>query len=124
MKVFIVEDVPETRQELVELLSATEEFEVVGHADSVHKALTGIEATAAEAVTLDISLADGSGVEILRQIRRRRLEITVVVLTANLYEALRAKCRQLGAVAVLDKINGLAQVRKALLADNRDPETH
>jgi hypothetical protein len=41
--------------------------------------------------------------------------LSVVVVTGNLYEALRVKCDQLGAVAVLDKINGLAQVREALL---------
>jgi DNA-binding NarL/FixJ family response regulator len=72
MKVFIVEDVPETRQELVELLSAAEQFEVVGHADSVRNALSGIEATAPEAVTFDISLPDGSGVEVLKHIRCHR----------------------------------------------------
>ena len=51
MKVFIVEDAPQTRQELVELLTAAKGFEVVGQAGSVHEALTGIESTAAEAVT-------------------------------------------------------------------------
>ena len=41
---------------------------------------------------------------------------SVVVLTANPYEALRAKCHQLGAVAVLDKLDGLDQAPQALLA--------
>ena len=114
MKVFIVEDAPQTCQELVELLVA-EGFEVVGQAGSVREALTGIEATAPEAVTLDISLPDGSGVEVLRHIRRRGWDLCVVVLTGNPYEALRAKCQQLGAAAVLDKFNGLAQAPEALL---------
>jgi len=116
VKVFIVEDAPQTRQELVELLAAAEGFEIVGQASSVREALTGIAAAAPEAVTLDISLLDGSGVEVLQQIRRRGWKLSVVVLTGNLYEALRVKCEQLGAVAVLDKIDGLAQVRAALLA--------
>jgi DNA-binding NarL/FixJ family response regulator len=108
---------------LVDLLSAAEGFEVVGHADTLRKALTGIEVTVPEAVTLDISLPDGSGVEVLKHICCHRLETSVVVLTANLYEALRVKCLQLGAMAVLDKINGLAQVRQALLAGHHDRET-
>jgi two-component system, NarL family, response regulator DevR len=112
MKVFIVEDVPQTRQELVELLSVVDGFEIVGQAGSVREALTAIEAAAPEAVTLDISLPDGSGVEILKHIHRRGWKLSVVVLTGNLYEASRVKCQQLGAVAVLDKINGLAQVRE------------
>ncbi len=37
---------------------------------SVREALTEIEAAAPEAVTLDISLPDGSGVEVLKHSRR------------------------------------------------------
>jgi DNA-binding NarL/FixJ family response regulator len=123
MKVFIVEDALQTRQELVELLTAAKGFEVVGQAGSVHEALTGIEATAPEAVTLDISLPDGSGIEVLKHIRRRGWDLCVVVLSGNLYEDLRAKCRQLGAAAVLDKFNGLAQAARALLEARPGPET-
>jgi len=123
MKVFIIEDAPQTRQELVELLATLERFEVVGQASSVREALTGIEAAAPEALTLDISLPDGSGVEVLKHIRRRGWKLSVVVLTGNLYEALQVKCQQLGAVAVLDKINGLGPVREALLGINPASET-
>ena len=123
MKVFIVEDAPQTRQELVELLAAVKDFEVVGHAGSVRDALMGIEATAPEAVTLDISLPDGSGIEILKHIRRHGWNLRVVVLTGNPYDALRTKCQQLGAAAVLDKINGLAQATHALLSARSGPET-
>jgi DNA-binding NarL/FixJ family response regulator len=119
MKVYIVEDIPEARQALVRFLAPAQGFEVVGQAGSVREALTGIEAAAPEAVILDISLLDGSGVEVLKHIRRRGWQLSVVVLTANLYEALRVKCQERGAVAVLDKINGLGQVRAALLADGR-----
>jgi two-component system, NarL family, response regulator DevR len=103
MKVFIVEDAPQTRQELVELLAAARGLEVIGQAGSVREALKGIEATAPEAVILDISLPDGSGVEVLKHIRSRGWDPCVVVLTGNPYEGLRAKCQQLGAAAVLDK---------------------
>ena len=124
MKVFIVEDAPQTRQELVELLATEKGFELVGQAGSVREALAGIEATAPDGVTLDISLPDGSGVEILKHIRRCGRELCVVVLTGNPYVALRAKCQQLGAAAVLDKINGLGQVAKALLGANPNWKTH
>ena len=116
MKVFIVEDAPQTRKELAELLAAAKGLEVVGQANSVRDAIGDLEATTPEAVTLDISLPDGSGVEILKHIRQRGWDLCVIVLTDNPYEALRAKCQQLGAVAVLDKLDGLDQVREALLA--------
>jgi DNA-binding NarL/FixJ family response regulator len=122
VKVFIVEDAPQTRQELVELLAAVDGLEVVGQAGSVREAVTGIEATAPEAVTLDISLPDGSGIEVLKHIHKRGWNLLVVVLTGNLYEALRAKCQQLGAAAVLDKFNGLAPAAEALLAGRPVPQ--
>ena len=37
MKVFIVEDVPQTRQELVDLLAAVDGFEIVGQTGSVRE---------------------------------------------------------------------------------------
>jgi DNA-binding NarL/FixJ family response regulator len=73
-------------------------------------------------VTLDISLPDGSGIEVIKHIRRCGWDIFVVVLTGNPYEALRVKCQQLGALAVY-KLNGLAQAAKALLAARPDPQT-
>ena len=123
MKVFIVEDAPKTRQELVELLAAAKGLEVIGQAGSVREALKGIEAAAPEAVILDISLPDGSGVEVLKHIRSRGWDLCVVVLTGNPYEGLRAKCQQLGAAAVLDKFNGLAQAARALLEARPSPTT-
>ena len=65
---------------------------------------------------LDIWLPDGSGIEVVKHIHKRGWKLFVVVLTGNLYEALLAKCQQLGAAAVLDKLNGLAQAAEALLA--------
>jgi len=65
-----------------------------------------------------MSLPDGSGVEVLKDIRWRGWKLPVVVPTGNIYEALRVKCEQLGAAAVLDKISGLAQAANSLLATN------
>jgi pyruvate/2-oxoglutarate dehydrogenase complex dihydrolipoamide dehydrogenase (E3) component len=48
----------------------------------------------------------------LKHRRRWGWKPSVVVLTGNLYEELQVKCKQFGAVAVLDKINGLDQVRE------------
>lgn len=116
MNIFIVEDAPQTRKELADLLTGEKGFEVVGHAGSVREAIAGIEATLPETVILDISLPDGSGVEVLKFIRQRGWDLCVIVLTGNPYDALRVKCRDLGAAAVLDKLDGLDQAREALLA--------
>ena len=99
IKVYIVEDAPKTRKELANLLADEKGFAVVGEASSVREALVGIKATLPEAVLLDISLPDGSGVEILE----------IPLDPAKLWQLL-------GAAAVLDKLEGLDQARRALLA--------
>jgi DNA-binding NarL/FixJ family response regulator len=116
MNVFIVEDALRTRSELADLLADEMGFVVVGEAGSVREALVGIAATLPELVLLDISLPDGSGVEVLKFIRRQGWDLSVVVLTSDPYDALRIRCQSLGAAAVLDKLEGLEQVRGALLA--------
>ncbi len=116
MTVFIVEDDPKTRNQLTDLLAVEEAFAVVGQAGSVREALASLEATLPEAVLLDISLPDDSGIAVLKFIRQRGWDSQVIVLTSNPYVALRTKCRTLGAAAVLDKLDGLDQVREALLA--------
>ena len=78
MNVFIVEDAPQTRKELANLLAHEKDFAVIGEAGSVREALVGIETTLPEAVLLDISLPDGSGVEVLYFIRQHDLKISVV----------------------------------------------
>jgi len=124
VNVFIVEDAAKTRQELVAIVANLPGFNVVGQAGSVQEAIDGIAKTSPEALTLDISLPDGSGVEVLKHIRRRSADILVVVLTTNPYESLRMQCHRLGAAAVLDKFNGLTQAADVLLAGRqRDPET-
>jgi DNA-binding NarL/FixJ family response regulator len=106
MKVYIVEDAPETRKDIANALAPMKDIEVVGEAESVCDARKGIYSSSPEAVILDISLPDGSGVEILKLIRKWRKEIRVVVLTYDPSKELRAKCMELGAAAIFDKLNG------------------
>jgi DNA-binding NarL/FixJ family response regulator len=106
MKVYIVEDAPEIRKDIANALAPMKDIEVVGEAESLCDARKGIYSSSPEAVILDISLPDGSGVEILKLIRNWRREIRVVVLTYDPSKELRAKCMELGAAAIFDKLNG------------------
>jgi DNA-binding NarL/FixJ family response regulator len=106
MKVYIIEDAAETRRDIANALAPLKDIEVVGEAESVRDAREGIYSSAAEAVILDISLPDGSGVEVLKLIRNWRKQICVVVLTFDPSNELRAKCMELGAAAIFNKLNG------------------
>jgi len=71
-------------------LRTNEGLAVLGQASSVSEAITGIEATVPEAVTLDILLPDSSWVEVPKYCRRG-WKVSVVVLTSNLYETRQLK---------------------------------
>jgi CheY-like chemotaxis protein len=122
MKVYIVEDAPQTRRDIANALAPVKDIEVVGEAESVRDAREGIYSASPEAVLLDISLPDGSGVEVLKLIRSWRKQIRVVVLTFDPSKELRAKCLELGAAAIFDKLNGLSKAVEFLQGLPPDPD--
>jgi two-component system response regulator AtoC len=52
-------------------------------ADTVSTALAAFDADQPAAVLLDINLPDGSGLDVLRQVRRRQPDAVVIMITAN-----------------------------------------
>jgi DNA-binding NarL/FixJ family response regulator len=123
MKIYIVEDACQTRKQIADNLAATKDFEIVGEAESVSDAKKGIHSISPETVILDISLPDGSGVEILKLIRKRRMEICVVVFTYDPSKELRNKCMELGAAAVFNKLDGFKKVFEFLKGLLPRPDT-
>jgi two-component system LytT family response regulator len=65
MKTLVVDDSRLARAELIELLKAHREIEVVAEAADVHSAVEAIEKHHIELVMLDIHLPDGNGFDVL-----------------------------------------------------------
>jgi len=76
---------------------------VVGEADSQEEALSMILISNADIVVLDIQLMKGSGIEVLRQLKKMQPAIKVMVLTNHAYPQFRQECLKLGADGFLDK---------------------
>ena len=70
------------RQGLASLLKATDDIVVAGEAGSVRDAIEEAERTRPDVVVMDVRLADGSGIEATREIRARRPETQVIMLTS------------------------------------------
>lgn len=81
MKVFVVEDSAAVRERLVEMIRELKDVEVVGEADDFKTAVAGILSTRPDVAILDISLADGSGIEVLAHVKRDLPEMRGIVLT-------------------------------------------
>lgn len=97
VRVLVVEDHPIFRDGLLGAL-ATEDIEVVGVADTVEAALAAIERNdeSVDLALVDLSLPDGSGVEVVRAATSQGIRVVVLTMShgpAHLLEAVRAGAR-------------------------------
>jgi len=81
VKVFVVEDSAPVRERLVEMIREVEGVEVVGEADSYGTAVAGIMSTQPDVAILDISLADGNGIDVLVSVKTRLPGLRGIILT-------------------------------------------
>jgi DNA-binding NarL/FixJ family response regulator len=103
MTIFIVEDSLAIRDRLRASIAELGGYEVSGEADNETEAVQRIIETNPDIVILDLALAEGSGIEVLRKIRAVMPAIRVIVLSNHATRPYREKCRLLGADYFLSK---------------------
>jgi DNA-binding NarL/FixJ family response regulator len=112
LRVMLVDDHEVVRNGLKAMLEALPDVVVVAEAGTVHDALIQVERTHPEVVVMDVRLADGSGIEATREIRARREETQVLMLTSFADdEALFASIMAGASGYVLKQIKGGELVR-------------
>lgn len=97
-RLFLVEDHPVTREGFAQLLNYQADLEVCGQAGTAQKALTAIEVQDPDLVIVDISLAESNGLDLIKNLKRIKPRLPVLVLSTHdesLYaeRALRAGAR-------------------------------
>jgi DNA-binding NarL/FixJ family response regulator len=103
IKVFIADDSLIVREHLVTMLDELAGIEVVGQAENVAQAIRMIRDIHPDAVILDIRMPGGSGLDVLRNIKKMEAGPMVIILTNYPYPGYRQKCLQAGADFFLDK---------------------
>src|SRR5205809_578400 len=93
---------------------------VVRTADSVAEGVREAESSAPAFAVVDLRLEDGSGLDVVEQVRRRRPDSRVVVLTGYGNIATAVTAVKLGAVDYLAKPADADDVTDALLAPSND----
>lgn len=105
LKVFVVEDSERfsnwIKGELEELEAVTVE-EIGGEVDRTRQL---IHQNKPDVITLDIRLANGSGMEILKDIRASKLDIKVIIFTNYPWQVFQKQCMELGADYFFDKMH-------------------
>jgi len=105
LKVFLVEDSPVIRQNLVAALEDLAPVEVIGHADTAGDAVTQLQEMqpACDLAIIDVFLSQGSGLDVLRELQGDPNPVRRVVLTNYATPEVRSQCLRLGADRVFDK---------------------
>jgi CheY-like chemotaxis protein len=101
--VFVVDDSASLRQRLVEMLSAVDGLEVVGEAQNACEAVSAIHSLRPEVVILDIQMPDGTGLGVLREVKRDYPGTVVIMLTDHAEAQYQKRCLELKADYFLSK---------------------
>jgi DNA-binding NarL/FixJ family response regulator len=112
--VFLVEDSPALLERLSGLLAPLPGTSIVGQARSAEDAISGILARQPDIVVLDLSLASGSGFEVLSAVHRAAPHIDFYVLSNFASEPYRRHASRLGARDFFDKTNDFERVRDVI----------
>lgn len=102
LKVLIIDDSPVLRIMLSEMLKSLGHT-VLGEADSGASGLKAFRELKPELVTLDISLPDENGLQVLEKLRKLDPAARVIVVTGNDQKAVEAAALKLRALGVLHK---------------------
>lgn len=120
-RVLIVEDNPTARQQLKEILSSDSEMEVEVASDG-REALRQLESDGFSAVVTDLRMPGMSGMDLIRAIQDRRLDVSVIVTTGHGSLSDAVEAMRLGADDFLTKpidIDHLQLVLRRILRERK-----
>ena len=118
--VVLVDDSAPIRERLKELLSIGAPVRIVGEAGTAAAAISEIKTAQPDFVVLDYQLPDGTGLEVLREVRAEAPHSCFIVLTNHPSVALRQAFEAAGARFFLDKSHEFGRLGK-LIAEAHPP---
>jgi len=126
-RVFIVDDHPLVRESLANLIAQQPDMSICGEAEYSSTALAAIATLQPDVAVVDLSLGDGSGLDLIRDLRKLHPRVAVLVLSMHdeswyAERALRAGARgyvmkRAASRDVLDAIRRVREGRMALTPD-------
>ena len=115
-RVFLVEDSGVVRQRVLELLGSIDGVNTIGSATTANDAERAILQAQPDAVLLDIKLAQGSGFDVLRSLRKQAPHIEIYMLSNFTAQPYRERAASLGARGFFDKTNEIERLRQTMAA--------
>jgi DNA-binding NarL/FixJ family response regulator len=115
MKVFIADDSSEIRKRIIAMLSdLVERIEMIGEAENVQDAINSIHEFDPDVVILDIRMPGGSGIDVLKQIKKKNEVPVIIILTNYPHSQYRKKCMEAGADFFFNKSRDFEEIVKVV----------
>jgi two-component system NarL family response regulator len=109
-RVMIVEDHVDFRDLMEVLIGRQPDIELLAQAGSLVEARAQAARFELDVVILDLGLPDGSGADLIADLRRASPRVRVLVLSASLDPAGIEKARDAGADEIMDKLTPVGEV--------------
>ena len=125
LRVLLVEDSAIIREHLIEAIATSSHVKVIGFADTESRALEALRENECDVIILDLGLAEGNGLEVLKSARSDiDYSPIVVVFTNYTHTNSRKQMMKLGADYFLSKSEDFDRLRKIMegLASPQDQD--
>ncbi len=113
-KCLIIEDQELVRKKIAETISLIPEVSIAAESESGKEAMSLINELQPDIIILDIRLKDINGIEVLSEMKKKNINIPVIVFTQFENKRYKDRCRSLGASYYLLKKDGLEQLKDVL----------
>lgn len=113
-RILIVEDHPLFREMLVQLIERELGMTVCGQTNNLRDALVVIGQTQPDAVIVDLSLSGPSGLELIKEIKARKIRLPVLVLSMHCEKLYAERVLHAGAKGFISKEQSPAEVAIAI----------
>jgi DNA-binding NarL/FixJ family response regulator len=131
LRLLVVDDSAVAGSRLMSLLGSMPDVELLPQAWSVASARRAFYGGGPDVVVTDFSLPDGTGLDVVRYVKKVWPSTIVIVLTAESLGGVRRRCLEAGADFILDKsveIDDLLRIVENLLViphpEPEGPESH
>ncbi|QPJ61070.1 MAG: response regulator transcription factor [Candidatus Nitronauta litoralis] len=114
VRVVIADDHAIVRRGLVQIISETDDLELVGQAENGHELLKLVNEMKPDVAVMDINMPEKSGWDVMLQLKSEKNKVPVLVLSISAKEDYALKFIQAGAAGFLSKASAPEQLVEAI----------